>query len=102
MRCHIAGGNCRLFGIDSWAGDIHMGDYGGDSVYSDLSTYISDKFPSATLVREKFEDAAKTVDNNCVDLLHIDGLHTYDAVKQDFETWREKILCENFLRYLRY
>ena len=92
--CHAAaleGGKCRLFGIDSWAGDAHMGDYGGDKVFAELSDYISANYPAATLVRSTFAEAAKTVDSGCVDLLHIDGLHTYDAVKEDFETWREKM-----------
>ena len=78
-------------GIDSWEGDVHTGNY-GEAVYEDLLEHTREHYASfATLWRQLFDDAAPAVADGSVDLLHIDGTHTYEAVRHDFETWLVKM-----------
>ncbi len=77
----------EAFAIDTWQGDEHAGFYDND-VFSSVSEINSMFFSSfSTLVRSTFQTAVDYFENDSIDLLHIDGLHTYEAVSNDFNTW---------------
>jgi Methyltransferase domain len=81
----------RCYAIDTWLGDAHMGFYGED-IFADLSRFHDQRYGSfSTLLRSSFDDALGQFVDGTVDLLHIDGLHTYEAVRHDFESWRPKL-----------
>ena len=80
-----------LVGIDSWQGDEHSGYYEGDAMYRDLCDYFATTFPRVRLERGFFGDILPRFAAGSVDILHIDGLHTYDAVKGDFTSWFDRV-----------
>src|SRR5262245_50240545 len=81
----------RCFAVDTWQGDEHTGRY-GEEVYTDLRRFHDERYsPFSELLRCSFDDALAYVRDASVDFLHIDGLHTYEAVQHDFESWRPKL-----------
>ena len=83
--------DCRCFAVDTWQGDPHAGIY-GEEVFSEVSSYRASRYAGfSELLRMRFDDALEYFDDGSVDLLHIDGMHTYEAVKHDFETWLPKL-----------
>jgi glycosyltransferase involved in cell wall biosynthesis len=81
----------RCFGIDHWLGDEQAGFYTSD-VFDTLKAYHDKKYLRfSTLVRSTFDDAGTTYEADSIDLLHIDGLHTYEAVRHDFDIWKSKL-----------
>lgn len=79
----------KCFAIDTWKGDEHAGFY-DDSIFEFVHK-INERYPFSTLKRSTFDDALSFFENKSIDLLHIDGLHTYEAVKHDFNNWLPKI-----------
>lgn len=82
--------NTEVVGVDTWAGDITTGTY-GEEVYDVVKDHFDTTYPSTILIRSLFSEALAKVDDSTVDILHIDGLHTYDAVTEDFTTWLPKL-----------
>jgi hypothetical protein len=81
----------QCFAVDTWMGDEHAGYY-GEEIYQTLkSNHNQDYAGFSQLLRMTFDDALINFDDGSIDLLHIDGLHTYDAVRHDFETWLPKL-----------
>ena len=81
----------QCFAVDTWGGDEHAGHY-ESSVFEKVSNYNQTHYASfSTLLKKTFDDALHDIEDRSVDLLHIDGLHTYEAVRHDFETWLPKL-----------
>lgn len=81
----------KCFAVDTWEGDSQAGYY-GDEVFRELSVFHDKSYGEfSELLRMRFDQALPLFEEGHVDLLHIDGLHTYEAVKEDFETWLPKM-----------
>lgn len=81
----------RTFGVDTWAGDPHAGNY-GEPVYQDLQAHHGALYARfSNLLRMDFDQANSLFSPGQIDLLHIDGYHTYEAAHHDFETWLLKM-----------
>ena len=81
----------KCYAVDTWQGEEHAGNY-DNSVYDEYSLYHQQRFASfSQLLRMTFDDALSYFTDGSVDLLHIDGLHTYEACKHDFDTWLPKM-----------
>jgi predicted O-methyltransferase YrrM len=81
----------KCYGVDLWQGDVHMGKFEED-LYQEISAYVASNYPAiAILVRQDFNSAVHQFEDKSVDLLHIDGTHTFEAVSNDFNTWLPKV-----------
>jgi len=81
----------RCYAIDTWRGDPHAGEY-DDEVLIDLKQYHDPLYSDfSKLIQSTFNEALQYFPESTIDLLHIDGYHTYDEVKNDFNNWLPKM-----------
>lgn len=81
-----------LYAIDTWLGDEHAGFY-DEHVYKIVCKTVDEFFQDidVTLLRKTFDQALDGFEDNSIELIHIDALHTYEAVTHDFQTWLPKL-----------
>jgi hypothetical protein len=85
------GSPTKCFAVDTWQGDEHAGEYGDDVFHRLLDSHNNLYGDFSRLLRMTFDEALAYFSDEEVDVLHIDGLHTYEAVKSDFESWLPKL-----------
>ena len=83
--------NTKCYSVDSWEGDTQAGYY-DDEIFLYVNKINGENFDSfSTLKRMSFNDALQEFEDNSIDLLHIDGFHSYKAVREDFYNWLPKV-----------
>jgi hypothetical protein len=77
--------------VDTWKGDEHAGFY-GEEVFRQVEDHNRQHYSAfSTLIRSTFDEALPHFSDGSIDLLHIDGRHTFKDVKHDFSTWQPKL-----------
>lgn len=89
----------RCFAVDTWEGDQHVGPLNED-VLRDLREHHDPRYAEfSQLLQMTFDRAALRFDDGGVDFLHIDGLHTEEAVRHDYEVWRPKMSAQGIILF---
>ena len=86
-----SGISSKCYAVDTWQGDEHAGQY-TDEIFTKVNAHHQEHYAEfSRLLRMTFDDAVTYFADESIELLHIDGLHTYEAVRHDFETWLPKL-----------
>ena len=84
----------KTYAIDTWMGEKQAGFY-SESLFKKVMDFNIEHFDNfSTLMKMTFDEALNEFDDNSVDLLHIDGFHSYEAVSNDFREWYPKLSKE--------
>jgi glycosyltransferase involved in cell wall biosynthesis len=86
-----AGLSTKCYAIDTWQGDEHAGQY-GEQIFGKVNAYHQEHYAGFSgMLRMTFDDAVTYFADESIELMHIDGLHTYEAVRHDFDNWLPKL-----------
>src|SRR6185503_10658258 len=90
--------NVRCYGVDSWLGDVQTGNLDPE-IQHEVARYNWLYSSFSELKVMLFAEAVGDFADESIDLLHIDGTHTYADVKSDFEAWLPKLSPEGVILF---
>lgn len=89
--------NGTVYGIDLFEGE--GGGYSNAAVYENLMNNIkNNNLENVEIIVGDFTEISKTW-NKKIDILHIDGFHSYEAVKNDFINWSKFVNEEGIVLF---
>jgi len=98
QAAEVLGLQTQCVAVDSWIGDPHAS-FHTDDVFEGFRTNLKNNFPSQSYIKAYFNHALACFEDGSIDLLHIDGFHTYAAVKDDFDTWLPKMSSNGIVMF---
>jgi SAM-dependent methyltransferase/predicted O-methyltransferase YrrM len=89
---------CEVVGVDTFCGDAHSGLY-GEEVYSFVRNCAAEAYGRVRIRLERctFDEGLTTVSDESADLIHLDGCHTYESLRHDFEQWLPKLARDGMM-----
>ena len=82
----------RCFALDTWRGDHQTGSY-DETTFAEVAAHNAAHYAGfSTLLRASFDEGLQHFAPESIGVLHIDGLHTEEAVRHDFATWLPKVI----------
>ena len=84
--------NTKISAVDAWSGDIGA-EIPGEEVYHQVQNILAKRysFVQTTLYQMYFKDALENFADNSIDIIHIDGGHTFEDVDRDFRQYLPKL-----------
>lgn len=82
-----------FFAVDTWQGDNYTKNDYQEDIYSAYKTVQESCFNMlhCRMLRMTFDCACANFRDGEIELLHIDGSHSYEDVKHDYELWKKKV-----------
>ena len=78
------------FAIDTRKGEYS--EFYSDDDYRDFIAFHDQRYGTfSRLVRSSFDEALPHFEDGSIDLLNIDGVHTFEAVQHDYRSWLPKL-----------
>jgi hypothetical protein len=82
--------NTTCTAVDHWIGDSQAGNF-DESVFKNFVMNNEQYSGYSTYKKNNFENAMAEIEDDAIELIHIDGFHSYAAVKNDFSLAHKKI-----------
>lgn len=92
--------NTEFNAIDTWEGDT-FAIYGNENVYG-MYKKVNDQFfkmQNSNMLQMTFDEALNEFQDYSIDILHIDGSHSYEDVKHDYLSWKNKVCKKGIILF---